>query len=126
MFNIQRDTGYIQTAPTTPDFSDFIATVTTLGTFDGGTVTVPVNNNLLTLALGSRKLQFGSGMVTSQSSYTSSYPTGVYSFHLTDSTNALNPLDDTVDDSLEVFPLVPALTGHRSMRCKITIRPRRW
>src|SRR5690349_10858540 len=92
-FIIQKDTRYTQTgtsAPTTVDSYDFFATVTTPGAFDGATVTVPVNNSLLTLALGGGQLQFGSGVVTSQSSFNSTYPTGVYSFHLTDSTNALN------------------------------------
>src|SRR5689334_20588194 len=109
-FIVQKDTRYTQTAgsaPTTPTGYDFFATVTSPGTFDGGTVTVPVTSQLLSLTSSGASLQFGSGVITDQSTFTSTYPTGTYSFHLTDSTNSGHTQDATIDDSVEDFAPIP-------------------
>ena len=110
---IQKDTRYTQTsgaAPTTPDGFDFFATVTTPGSFDGGTTTVPVTNQVLPLANQGTQLQFGSGVIAGQTTFNATFPLGVYSFHLTDTANPANTADATVDDSTETFPIIPALT----------------
>ena len=111
---IQKDTRYTQTSgagPTTPDGFDFFATVTTPGSFDGGTAMVPVTNQVLPLANQGAQLQFGSGVIASQATFNATFPLGVYSFHLTDSTNPGNTADATVDDSTETFAIIPALTA---------------
>src|SRR5262249_24160407 len=114
-FVIQKDTRYVQcssAAPSTPAGFDLFATVMTPGVFDGGTVTVPVNNNVLPLSPSGSNIRFASGVIASQSAFNSGFPTGVYAFHLSDSANPAITQDQTVDDSTETFPAtIPALTA---------------
>jgi hypothetical protein len=114
-FVIQKDIRYVQSssaAPTTPVGFDLFATVMTPGVFDGGTVTVPVNNNVQPLSPSGANIRFASGVIGSQSIFTSSFPTGVYAFHLTDSASPGTTQDQTVDDSTETFPTtIPALSA---------------
>src|ERR1700736_5298808 len=69
---IQKDTRYTQVdgnAPTVATGFDLFATVTTPGTFDGGTVTKP-GGGTLTLSNTGTQLQFGSGVITNQTTFT--------------------------------------------------------
>jgi hypothetical protein len=107
---VQKDIRYLQTstaAPTTSNGFDMFLTVTTPGTFDGGTVMTPGSAGTETLSPVGSNLQFGSGVLSDGSAF----PTGNYLFHLTDSTNPASTADQTVDDNVERFSsVIPALT----------------
>jgi hypothetical protein len=112
VFTIQKDTRYTQTstsAPTTPDGFDFFATVrpNPSDTFDGGNVVGPAGFGTQTLTnQGGGSLQYGSGVIATQ------FPTGTYTFNVTDSVTPANNTSVAVDDTTEVFPnAIPAISG---------------
>src|SRR5258708_25197927 len=83
-YTIQKDTRFTQSStapPTTPDNFDFFATVAPnpSDTFDAGNVVGPAAFGTQTLANnGGGNLQFGSGVIATQ------FPTGTYTFNVTD------------------------------------------
>jgi hypothetical protein len=112
---LQKDQRFTQTGPGAPgpaDGFDLFFTVTSPGSFDGGTVTKPSGAGTATLSPSAGNLQFGSGVITSPAAFNAGFPTGVYSYHLTDSGNAADVQTTTIDDSQETFASqVPALTA---------------
>lgn len=81
--------------------------------FNGGTITFPASSPLTTTALGpvGAELDYRSPVVD-QATFQTDYPNGVYSFHLTDSTNAAHTQNESVDSTIAAPPTaVPTLTS---------------
>lgn len=117
---IQRDTVYKQTgpsAPTSPSGLDIFLKGDPPGPFDGGTVNTPGTAGTVTLTpgtdgAGNPDIQFGSGLLTNQASFNAMFPTGTYTFNLTDSADATqNTSQSIIDNSSGTFPPIPALTA---------------
>lgn len=119
-FVVQDDAKFTQTGPSTvvADGLTFVGSATPndgIGPidFDGGTISFPAASPLAPAALSpnSPNLQYSSGTV-SPSVFHADYPTGIYTFHLTDSTNPSNTQTESVDSSIATMPsTVPMLTA---------------
>ncbi len=84
---------------------DFIASVNPSATFDGGTLSVPGTS---TLAPSVTLTNFGSfleypDVVPDLATYNARYPTGTYTFNVTDSGNSANNTSVSITDSSETF-----------------------
>jgi hypothetical protein len=105
---VEKDILFLQNstaAPVATNGSAVTLSVTTPGSFDGGTVNTPGSAGTKTLGPG---LIFQSGLLPAGDN---TFPKGLYTFNLTDSTNSANSATQTVDDTVENFPTaIPALT----------------
>lgn len=116
---VQRDTIYKQTspsAPTTPTGLDIVLSADPPGPFDGGTVNTPGTAGTVTMTpgfdgAGNAEIRFKSGIIATQAVYDAMFPTGTYTFNLTDSMDATqNTSVMFTDNHSGTFPPIPAVT----------------
>jgi len=133
-FILQKDARFIQNGPTTTTGDGF----TFLGraspndgigpiSFERGTFTFPAPSPLNARATGACWRRASVFVWQDRSAdLQTNYPDGIYTFHMTDSTNATNTQTQAVDSRIVAAPAtVPLRRRHHSTRCRAWTQPKR-